>query len=66
VQNGDTACPLHGWNFDLRTGIPPYNPNDYIATHPVRLAGSQVELDAAEVPALPAAVFDVYQGRWRR
>jgi nitrite reductase/ring-hydroxylating ferredoxin subunit len=66
VIGGDAVCPLHGWNFDLATGISPYNPNDHIDTYPTRVCEGRVEVDAAAVPALPAATFDGYQGRWRR
>jgi glutamate synthase domain-containing protein 2/nitrite reductase/ring-hydroxylating ferredoxin subunit len=66
VENGDAVCPLHGWNFDLETGISPYNPNDHIATYPARINGDAVEIDASAVPPLPASTFDGYQGRWRR
>lgn len=66
VENGDAVCPLHGWNFDLATGISPYNPNDRIDTFPARLNDGQVEVDVEAVPPLPASTFDGYQGRWRR
>jgi len=66
VENGDAVCPLHGWNFDLETGISPYNPNDRIATYPARIVDGRVEVDGSVVPPLPAAAFDGYQGRWRR
>jgi glutamate synthase domain-containing protein 2/nitrite reductase/ring-hydroxylating ferredoxin subunit len=66
MENGEAICPLHGWNFDLATGISPYNPNDRIATYPVRLSDGRVEVDAAAVPPLPPASFSGYQGRWRR
>ncbi|MCW9089539.1 MAG: glutamate synthase-related protein [Gammaproteobacteria bacterium] len=66
VENGDAICPLHGWNFDLTTGISPYNPHDRIDTFAARISGESVEVDAETVPPLPAATFDGYQGRWRR
>jgi glutamate synthase domain-containing protein 2/nitrite reductase/ring-hydroxylating ferredoxin subunit len=66
LLNGDAICPLHGWNFDLATGISPYNPSDHVATYPARITGDAVEIDAESVPPLPAATFDGYQGRWRR
>ena len=66
MENGEAICPLHGWNFDLASGISPYNPNDRIATYPARLSAGRVEVDASAVPPLPAASFDGYQGRWRR
>ncbi|WP_200181537.1 glutamate synthase-related protein [Ectothiorhodospira mobilis] len=66
VVGGDAVCPLHGWNFDLETGISPYHPGDRIDTYPARLKDGRVEVDAAAVPPLPAATFEGYQGRWRR
>jgi len=66
VVDGDAVCPLHGWNFDLKTGISPYNPHDRVASFPVRVEGEAVLLDAEAVPPLPASTFDGYQGRWRR
>ena len=66
VENGDAICPLHGWNFDLATGISPYNPKDRIATYPARIKNTHVEIDASAVPALPASTFDGYLARWRR
>jgi len=66
LVNGEAVCPLHGWNFDLATGISPYNPNDRVATYPARISGDVVEVDADAVAPLPATVFDGYQGRWRR
>lgn len=66
VENGDAVCPLHGWNFDLATGISPYNPHDRLDTFPARINAEAVEIDADAVPPLPATTFDGYQGRWRR
>ena len=66
MENGEAICPLHGWNFDLASGISPYPPNDRIATYPARLSAGRVEVDAGAVPPLPTASFDGYQGRWRR
>ncbi len=66
VVGGDAVCPLHGWNFDLRTGISPYNPHDRIDTYPVKVEQGQVWIDADAVEALPESTFDGYQGRWRR
>lgn len=66
LVNGEAVCPLHGWNFDLSTGVSPYTPTDRVATYPVRILGEAVEVDAETVPALPATAFDGYQGRWKR
>jgi glutamate synthase domain-containing protein 2/nitrite reductase/ring-hydroxylating ferredoxin subunit len=66
VEKGEAICPLHGWNFDLATGVSPYNPNDRIAVYPVRVESGEVFVDADAVPPLPEASFQGYQGRWRR
>lgn len=65
-DGGDAVCPLHGWNFDLETGVSPYNPKDAIATYPVQVRDGAVYIDADAVPPLPATTFDGYQARWRR
>ena len=67
VAGGKAICPLHGWDFDLATGISPYNPNDCIATYPAAITeDGEVQVDAAAVPPLPEESFAGYQGRWRR
>ncbi len=67
VANGRAWCPLHNWDFDLRTGISPYNPNDRLDTYPVAVNGSGVEIDADAVPVTPATGYlRDYQGRYRR
>ena len=67
VANRRAWCPLHNWDFDLRTGISPYNPNDRLDTYPVAVNGSGVEIDADAVPVTPATGYlRDYQGRYRR
>lgn len=66
VEGGDAICPLHGWNFDLKTGISPFDPHDRVDTYPVKVEQGGVWIDAAAVDPLPASTFDGYQGRWRR
>ncbi len=66
VKNGEAICPLHGWNFDLATGISPYDPRDRVATYPVRVEGGRVLIDADAVEPLPRATFAGYQGRYKR
>lgn len=65
VEDGKAVCPLHLWDFDLRTGISPFNPADTIPTYPVRVRDGAVEVDAAAVPAAPPRP-DVYLGPWIR
>ncbi len=66
VVGDDAVCPLHGWNFDLKTGISPYNPKDRVTTYPVKVKEDEVWIDAAAVEPLPPSTFEGYQGRWRR
>lgn len=66
VVGSDAVCPLHGWNFDLKTGISPYNPHDKVDTYPVKVEQGGVWIDASAVEPLPATTFDGYQGRWHR
>lgn len=66
VDNGEAICPLHQWNFDLKTGVSPYNPRDVIATYPAEIRDGGVYIDASKVKPLPEASFAGYQGRWRR
>ena len=65
VQEGKAVCPLHLWDFDLHTGISPFNPADALPTYPVRVRGGAVEVDAAAVPDAPPRP-DVYLGPWIR
>ena len=65
VRDGKAICPLHLWDFDLRTGISPFNPEDALPTYPVRVRDGLVEVDADTVTAAPARP-DVYLGQWTR
>ena len=66
VVNGELVCQLHGWNFDLETGVSPYNPNDSIKTYQVIQQGEALFVDGDTVAPLPEATFAGYQGEWRR
>lgn len=65
VVDGKAICPLHTWDFDLRTGVSPFNPADSVPTFPVRVRDGQVEVDASAVP-LTAPRPPVYLGPWIR
>src|SRR4051794_14889172 len=65
VEDGKAICPLHAWDFDLRTGISPFNPADSIPTYPIRIRDGVVEVDADQVPAAPTRP-DGYLGEWTR
>ncbi|RME45758.1 MAG: glutamate synthase [Caldilineae bacterium] len=64
LEGTDVICPLHGWDFDARTGISRYDPRDRVPTYPVRVVGGMVEVDASAVEPLP--VKDGYLQRWAR
>jgi len=65
VMDGKAICPLHTWDFDLRTGISPFNPDDSLRTFPVRVHRGHVEVDADAVPLAPPRP-PVYLGPWIR
>ncbi len=65
VVDGKAICPLHTWDFDLRTGVSPFNPADTLPTFPARVRDGQVEVDASAVP-LTAPRPPVYLGPWLR
>ncbi|HMQ26015.1 MAG TPA: glutamate synthase-related protein [Acidimicrobiales bacterium] len=65
VVDGKAICPLHTWDFDLRTGVSPFNPADSLPTFPARVRDGQVEVDGAAVP-LTAPRPPVYLGPWIR
>jgi len=65
VEDGKAICPLHAWDFDLRTGISPFNPADTLPNYPVRVRDGAVEVDADGVPTAPARPM-AYLGEWTR
>lgn len=43
--SGDVVtCPWHGWQFNVRTGERPGNPNFTVACCPVRVEGEQIQI----------------------
>src|SRR5205814_2308870 len=63
--DGKAVCPLHLWDFDLRTGMSPFNPADHIPVYRARVVDGVVEVDADSVPRGPGRP-DVYLGPWAR
>ena len=68
VVVGTTAvCPLHSWDFDLRSGISPYNPVDTVPVYRARVVDDMVEVDADSVPYGPGLGGpEEYLGPWLR
>ena len=50
LKGSDLICPLHGWDFDVRTGISRYNTLDRIATYPVTVEDGKVYLKRSDIP----------------
>lgn len=65
LHGSDLICPLHGWDFDVRTGISRYDNQDRVETYPVIVEGDKVFLNAADVPNEPHD-YDDYLAKWRR
>lgn len=64
IKNGEVICGLHDWNFDLKTGISPYNQKDKIDTFEVKIKGKKIFVI---VPDEKQAVLDTeYLGKWKR
>ena len=51
VQNGVVTCPWHQWRFDVRTGALIVAPSRKVACFAVRLAGDEIQIDAAPLAA---------------
>ncbi len=62
----DIVCPLHGYDFDVTTGISRYDSTERIATYPARVLDGDVQVDADAVPTLPAGHDGGYLSRWAR
>lgn len=43
-ENGRVYCPLHGWEFDVKTGACFNNPDKPAACFPARLMDGKVEI----------------------
>lgn len=66
VRGEDIVCPLHGYDFDLHTGISRYDPTERVPVYPARLHDGHIQVDADAVPALPSDHDADYLGRWAR
>ena len=43
-ENGSLFCPMHGWEFDTRTGTCPTRPDRPPTTYPVRVVGGEIQV----------------------
>lgn len=65
LQGADLICPLHGWDFDVRTGISRYNSLDSVATYEVTVVEGKVFLNESDIPLEPKE-YDDYLAKYRR
>lgn len=65
LVGSDLICPLHNWDFDVRTGISRYDDLDQVATYPIIVEDDKLYIDKQDVPSEPKE-YDDYQSRWRR
>ena len=42
LENGKVYCPLHGWEFDVKTGACHSNPDRPVASYPAKVENGQV------------------------
>ena len=64
TEQGNVICPLHSWDFDVKTGISRYDNKDVVPTYPVRYNNGSIEVDADAVSM--GARTDEYLGPWLR
>ncbi len=63
-KKGEITCGLHGWNFDLRTGVSPYDPKDKLETFELKIDNDNIYIT---IPDSKQAVLDTaYLGEWKR
>ncbi len=48
VENGKVFCPLHGWEYDLRTGECATRPDKPVRVHAVRVVDGHLEVRLAD------------------
>jgi 3-phenylpropionate/trans-cinnamate dioxygenase ferredoxin component len=41
-EDGVVSCPWHAWNFDVRTGISPVDPEVRVAAHKVTVVNGDI------------------------
>jgi len=54
LEKGCVFCPLHGWSFDLKTGVCQSNPEMPVNSYPVRVENGEVQI-LIKTPNFPTA-----------
>lgn len=44
LEGTEAVCPLHGWAFDVRTGVCALRPDRPTGTYPTRVVDGQVQI----------------------
>ena len=65
LDGSNVICPLHQWDYDVKTGISRWNPEEMVAAYPVQVEGDSVMIDAEAVPPKPQSK-DEYLGLYVR
>lgn len=69
IEGDLLVCGLHGWRYEIQTGVAPVNPAVRLATFPAWVSDGAVYVDQAAVDAYardnpPTYDDDGYQGQW--
>ncbi|VAX25673.1 Glutamate synthase [NADPH] large chain [hydrothermal vent metagenome] len=64
LEKGEIICPMHGWNFEIETGVSSYNPKDKVKTFKVEERDDGVYIDISGEEKRPEPTD--YLGQWRR
>ena len=65
MDGPNVICPLHQWDYDVKTGVSRYDVTEKVAIYPTQVVGDRVEIDADAVSPKPR--FDnEYLGLWTR
>ena len=69
IKENTLVCGLHGWRYDINTGIAPANPSVALTKFPAWVSDGEVYVDEAAVSAFAEANpqpygDDGYQGTW--
>lgn len=69
VDGNLMVCGVHGWRYDVDTGVSPVNPSVALATFPVWVRNGEVYVDESAIAEFARANpqshgDDGYQGKW--
>ena len=52
LDGESVVCPWHGWCFDLKSGLSPFDDEAFVAVHGVCVEAGEVYVELAEAPAV--------------